>query len=156
MIRRALCIALLGAGPLALATGCISASISDSISGSSESLSKSSKSLSDSVSNSSQSLSGGDAEASAAAKLYQEDVRALAHIAADAGTQPATFRAELGRLSEAHGVTHWQARADAWRAIDAGLAEGGLAPEEADAFRRAIDAQEARALSLTQVVEAGR
>ena len=156
MIRRALCIALLGAASLVPGTGCISASISDSVSGSSESLSDSSTSLSGSVSDSSRSISGGDAEASASARLYREDVRALAHVSADEAARPEAFLGDLGRLSETHGVTHWGAREDAWNAIEAGLAEGGLAPGEADGFLRAIGRDEARPRFETQVVEAGR
>jgi hypothetical protein len=156
MIRRALCFALLVVTPLGLSTGCLlSASVSDSVSASSESLSDSTKSISDSASDSSESSSPTDSEPTEAARLYREDVRALAHNAAEAA-RTGSFLHDLGRLSEAHGVTHWEARDGAWNAVGSGLAEGGLAPEEVDAFLQAIGRDDApRHLVMQGFVEAG-
>jgi hypothetical protein len=157
MTRRALFIAALCVAPLVFGTGCLlSSSISNSVSAGSESLSDSSKSVSDSISDGSRSSSETDSETDTSARLYREDVRALAHNAAEEAVRTETFLHDLGRLSEAHGVTHWEARDGAWTAVGGGLAEGGLAADDVDAFLAAIGRDDApRDLVMQGFIEAG-
>jgi hypothetical protein len=94
---------------------------SDWVSGSSTSLSGSSEGFL---------VSSGSGGHDGGGTAYLDDVRVLtAAVAADGGSADEFLR-EVGRLSAAHGVAHWEDEAGTYRAIGAGLFDAGVEETE--------------------------
>jgi len=135
MLRRiTLVCALMTALPL---LGCqlISTSItspSDWVSGTGESISGSFESLS---------RSSGSGGGDAAKQAYLRDVRAYAALFASSGGTSQDFLRGLGAVAAEHGVTHWESQPGTQRAIGEGLRDAGVSPAELDVITaRATDA----------------
>ena len=129
MLRNLLRLGLLsGILPL-LACQVIGASItspSDWVSGTGNSISGSFESLSRS------SGSGGGSDSSNTA--YQRDVRAFAAQFSQTGGSSDDFLRGIARVAEEHGVSHWEGSPDTLLAIGAGLHDAGVSPAELDAL----------------------
>lgn len=130
----------LGLGLVGLALGgcSISDSISNSITSPSESISDSSKSISDS------SGSGGSSSL-AANEGWQRDLRAFGAAFVGGGGDADDFLRGVGRISEGHGVTHWEAAPAILVTVGEGLRAADV-PE--DEVRERLAGLDPRALEL--------
>lgn len=115
-----------------LALGC---SLLSSSSNSVNSISTSFQSMSTSLQSSSDSSSGGDDGLAAA---YGRDVRnyTAAFVGSEGG--PDEFLRNLGRIAEAHGITHWERERETYVAVGAGLRQAGVNRVELRAFQESL------------------
>ncbi len=87
---------------------------------------------------SSQSSGGGSQEAEKSA--YEKDVRETASEVARAGGGGYEVMRRVGPVAAEHGITDWEGDPVTWRAIGAGLAQGGLSVTEFEQVSRDLAA----------------
>ncbi len=88
-----------------------------------QSISTSLRSVSNSVQSSSESSSGDDG---AVADAYGRDVRNFTAAFVDSDASRDEFLRNLGRIAEAHGITHWERERATYVAVGAGLRQAGV------------------------------
>jgi len=128
------------AAPLVgLLTGC-------SISVSSWSLSKSSRSSSHSSDSSSSSSPG------AAEEAYREDVSdyTRAYVKSARPGDLESFRADLSRLAQEHGITNWEENPSTYTAIGEGLAHAGVSDAGLMAYKQNLSGGDPAKADLIQ------
>ncbi len=124
---------------VALLTGC-------SVSVSSWSLSKSVRSSSHSSDSSSSSSPG------AAERAYREDVSDYTHayVKSSGGGDLGSFRADLARLAEEHGITNWEENPATYTAIGEGLAQAGVSAAGLMAYKQNLSGDDPSKAQLIQ------
>lgn len=115
-----------------LGLGC---SLFGSSSNSVNSISTSFQSMSTSLQSSSESSSGGD---DGLASAYGRDVRNYTAAFLSSEADHEEFLRNLGRIAEAHGITHWERERGTYVAVGAGLRQAGLTRVELRAFEESL------------------
>ncbi len=106
-----------------LGAGCAFFNSSSTSSESLQSISKSLRFVSNLVQSSSESSSGDDGGVAAA---YGRDVRNFTAAFVDSDASRDEFLRNLGRIAEAHGITHWERERETYVAVGAGLRQAGV------------------------------
>lgn len=118
-----------------LGAGCTSLNSSSTSSESLQSISTSLQSISNSVQSSSTSSSGNDGGVAAA---YGRDVRNFTAAFVDSDASRDEFLRNLGRIAEAHGITHWERERETYVAVGAGLRQAGVDRAALRAFQESL------------------
>ena len=105
-----------------LCAGCAFFNSSSTASESLQSISTSLRSVSNSVQSSSESSFGDDGGVAA----YGRDVRNFTAAFVDSDASRDEFLRNLGRIAEAHGITHWERERATYVAVGAGLRQAGV------------------------------